>query len=326
MPANRLELDVDHLVMAGEELDSVAIRVAHIDELGVTGAMPARAALYLWSESSLAGNVTGAEQSVRVDGRIGDVVEARSIAAEEDDVVWVALALQEDGGQIVVVRGQVLAEAEAEPRVELTTRSHRGSKQLEVVEPLRAAGPVQLETRDQPGLDSHAGAELERDAGWIVAAEGASLVLGLRPGNWASEAAQVIGEVVELVVLEHPETQSRALAGPVGEAQRQAVMCRLLEPAEEDGVSLAFADDEADYLAVEAQALVEIPDRQLDVTRSRDRKGERVVRLGEPQFAYGAAVGSVAVVPMQPLSDRGRMPAQRAKASSSRGMSCPIGP
>jgi hypothetical protein len=41
-----------------------------------------------------------------IDGRVRDVVEARPVAAEEDDVMRIALALQEDSDELLVVGGR----------------------------------------------------------------------------------------------------------------------------------------------------------------------------------------------------------------------------
>ena len=83
-------------------------------------------------------------------------MQARSRIVDEDDVVRIALALQEDGAQIVgPVMDDVFGQAEAHRHVEFASMPHRGGEHLEMVEPLRAGAVELLEIHDAPGLGRH---------------------------------------------------------------------------------------------------------------------------------------------------------------------------
>src|SRR6266436_2079224 len=114
VPAHRLVLDVHHLVMGVEQLDAVTVRIAHIDEERVAWAMAARSELDIGGKAHLGGEIADVEEVIGFRDRERGVMEPRPCPGGEDDIVRVALALQEDEQQLLgSIRRDVFREPEA---------------------------------------------------------------------------------------------------------------------------------------------------------------------------------------------------------------------
>jgi hypothetical protein len=144
-----------------EQLDAVAVGIAEIDVHGVSGPVPAGAALDLAAEAEGAGHVAGAQQVVGFRRRIGDMVQPRPGAVEEHDVVRVALALEknpEDG----VALGETYS-VSRKPACMLRRPAHRHQDLDRGAEPRRRRQMELVSSRGTPVC-----ARTERNAGGIV--------------------------------------------------------------------------------------------------------------------------------------------------------------
>ena len=79
-----------------EQLHAVAVRIAHVGVKRVSRPVASRPALDVEAVAELTRDVARPNERMRVRGRERDVVEARPWAGEEDEIVRVALPLQED--------------------------------------------------------------------------------------------------------------------------------------------------------------------------------------------------------------------------------------
>src|SRR3981081_770818 len=95
VPAHRLVLDIHHLVMRVEQLDAMPVGLAEIDEQRMPRGASAGSVLQVSAEAERARDVAGLENAMRLSDREGHVVEARAGPVGENDVVRIALALQE---------------------------------------------------------------------------------------------------------------------------------------------------------------------------------------------------------------------------------------
>ena len=100
IPGDRLVLDIHDLVVGVEQFDAVAVGIAHIDVHRMPRSVPPRATFDAGAETEFAGEIAGLQQMVHLGREEREMVQARSGAVEEYDIVRVALTLQEDAPQI----------------------------------------------------------------------------------------------------------------------------------------------------------------------------------------------------------------------------------
>src|SRR5207249_2748734 len=100
VPGNRLVLDVHDLVMGVEQLDAMAVRVAHIDVHRMPRPMPPRTALDAGPIAEFTRDVAGMQQVMDLRREEGKMMQARTRAVEENDVMRIALALQKHAAQV----------------------------------------------------------------------------------------------------------------------------------------------------------------------------------------------------------------------------------
>ena len=164
--------------------------------------------------------------------QVGDVMEARTGAVEEHDVVRIALALQEHAAQIGgALRRDVFAQAETGLHVELAGLAHVRRQDLIMVDALGAAAAMRAEGGDHARHHRHGRAELERRADRIGDLQRAALMRHLGPGRGATFRVEKGLAPVEIGLGEHAHADARA-GGFVALAQHQAVMAGLLDAAE----------------------------------------------------------------------------------------------
>src|SRR5262249_39124909 len=95
VPAHPFVLHVPPLVMGVEQFDAVTVRIAHIDEERVAGTMAAGPEFDIGGKAHLGGEIADVEEVIGFRDRERGVMEPRPCPGGEDDIVRVALALQE---------------------------------------------------------------------------------------------------------------------------------------------------------------------------------------------------------------------------------------
>src|SRR6478672_3017511 len=118
--------------MRVEQLDAMPVRIAEIDERRVTRAMPPRPALDRSAKAELARDIAGLQQVMVLLREECRVMQLRTCAMEEYDVVRIALALQEDAAQFAAER-DVFGQAEAHAGVEFERARHMRRHDLKMV-------------------------------------------------------------------------------------------------------------------------------------------------------------------------------------------------
>src|SRR5579863_7584067 len=182
VPAHRLVLDVDALIMGVEQFDAMAVRIAHIDEQRVTRSVPARAKFDVLGKAHSGGKIADIKEQIGFRNAERGMMQPRPGAGCKHDVVRIALALQEHEQRIVAaVRRDVFGQPEAQPHVKLQLPLHVRHQQLEMVDALRHGAAMMLEGEDHPWLRSHGSAEFERRTERIADMECAALIRPFDP-------------------------------------------------------------------------------------------------------------------------------------------------
>ena len=160
----------------------MAVRIPEVKEAGQAGAeMPGRAELHLVTEARAHEQVGRIHQALRIRHGVGDVVQARTLAAGEHHVVRVSLALQKHHHELVGVVDDVLGQSETDRAVEIETGLHVRRDYLDVVQALRAGALVDFQVMEQAWPGFHGSAELERRAGRIGRLQRAALMRHVDP-------------------------------------------------------------------------------------------------------------------------------------------------
>ena len=153
VPAHRLVLDVHALIMRVEQLDAVAVGIAHIDEQRQPRPMPPRTELDVFGKTQIRGEIADIEEVIRFPDAERGVMQPRPGAGRKHDVVRIALALQEYEQRIVAaVRRNIFGQPEAQPRVKFQLALHVRHQDLEMIDAVRRRAVVMLEAREQPRL------------------------------------------------------------------------------------------------------------------------------------------------------------------------------
>src|SRR5580704_4845876 len=93
------------------------------------------------------------------------VVQPRTATRRKDDIVRVALALQEHEHRIfAAVRRDVFRKAKAEPHIKLEMLAYVRNQNLEMIDALRHRAAMTAEVQQQALFGRHGGAEFERQA------------------------------------------------------------------------------------------------------------------------------------------------------------------
>src|SRR5580700_5918356 len=95
IPPHRLVLLVHHLIMGIEQFDAMAVGIAEVDEQRVARTVAAGTVLDALAEAEAAEHVAGEKQPRRFRNREGKMMQPRAGPGGEDDVVRIALALEE---------------------------------------------------------------------------------------------------------------------------------------------------------------------------------------------------------------------------------------
>jgi hypothetical protein len=171
--------------VVGEQLDAMAVGIAQIDEARIARAeMTARSPFDARSEAVPPEQVADVHEVIDFRDREGGVVQARSRIVDEDDVVRIAFALQENGAQVVgAVVDDVFGQAEAHLHVEFQCRLHLVGKHLDMVDALWASAVEQLEVHDPPRLGGHGRADFERRPRDIDGVQAAALERHVGPAR-----------------------------------------------------------------------------------------------------------------------------------------------
>ena len=83
--------------------------------------------------------------------------------------------------------------------------------QLEVVEAQRVAAAMEVKARQQPRLNGHARAELERDPAGIRHVQRAPLMREISPDGFELQVREVLGQALELLVGEDAKGDPHAV-------------------------------------------------------------------------------------------------------------------
>src|SRR4051812_7814761 len=115
-PAQRFEVGIDREIVAGEQLDAVAVRVADIKKERVRDAVPARPALHVGEIARGRHHIAKVQDVERSRRPDADVMQPRSAAVGEGEVVDIALAVQPNRPElaVAVVSLGVFGQAETE--------------------------------------------------------------------------------------------------------------------------------------------------------------------------------------------------------------------
>ncbi len=147
VPRNGFVLDIHDLVVGVEQLDAVAVGIAASRHTWRGRARDGRACALRSCRSRVrAGEIAGVEQMVHLWREEREMMQPRPRAVEEDDVVRIALALQEHAAKIERALGRdVFAEAKARRHVEFAGLPDLGRQDLVVVEAKRRTAGVARE-------------------------------------------------------------------------------------------------------------------------------------------------------------------------------------
>src|SRR6516225_8413266 len=121
----------------------MAVRIAEVHEHRVSRPVASRSALDASAEAECARDIASVQEMVHFRRQIRDMMKTRTGAVEEDDVVRIALALQENAEQIRASRRRnVFGQAETRLHVHGARVAHPGREDLIVIEALRASTSV----------------------------------------------------------------------------------------------------------------------------------------------------------------------------------------
>src|SRR5262245_2540324 len=274
LPADRLVLHVDGLVVVGEQLDAVAVGIAQIDEARVARTeMPARSPFDARAEAVPSQKIADVHEMVDFRDRERGMVQARSGIVDEDDVVRIALALQEDRAQVVgAVVDDVFRQAEAHLHVEFQRRSHLVGKHLEMVDALRAGAVEQFEVHDPSRLGRHGRADFERRARNIDGVQAAALERHVDEARRQPARLEVRLREIEVVLGEHAHPDTLA-GGRAAGLQYQAMVAAFLQAAQIERGFVLVAHHEAERLDIEGTALRQVGHSEYHVARACDGEG-----------------------------------------------------
>src|SRR5580698_8646933 len=109
------------------------------------------------------------------------MVQARAIAVKEDQIVRIALPLEEDGANMLVVRGHIFAQPETEVHIKFERILDMRREELDVVQPQSATALMPMEFRNLPRLDGHPRTEFQLHSVRIRDVQSLALIADLRP-------------------------------------------------------------------------------------------------------------------------------------------------
>ena len=272
--------------MGVEELDAVSVRIAHVDEERVAGAMAARTELDIGGKAHLGGQIADVEEVIGFRDRERGVMEPRPCPGGKHDIVGVALALQEHEQKLLAsVRRDVFREPKAQAHPEFARALHVGNQELEMIDPLRHRAVVVLERDHEAWLDLHGRAELDRSAACVHDMQGAALVRNLDPCRRQAGFVEKRLGLLQILVAEdaHADALGLRLAAPA--LENEAVMTRLGDAAKIECIAVFIADDEAEEVYVEVSAHRQVLHGEHRMARARDVEGRIVDGL---RNAHGA--------------------------------------
>ena len=169
--------------------------------------------------------------------------------------------------------------------IEVAGGLHVGRQNLEMVDPLRAGGPVVLELHDQPRPRFHAGAELERRADRVVDMQRAALMRHLDIGGRQSGALEIALGGVEIVLGVDAQARCARRSAPTRLLEDEAVMAGLLDAAQIERAAVLVADRKAERIAIEGAAAAQVLDGQDDMARPRGVERRRICGTGNGMAA-----------------------------------------
>ncbi len=139
-PADRLVVGVDGEVVGGEQLDAMAVGIAHVQEKRVGDAVAAGAALHVGEIARRRHHVAGVQDVERVRIPHADVVQARALAVGEGEIVRAAAPLHPHRPELRVGAFGLgrLGEAKAEFGVEIVGFLHVRREAVDVIDALDA--------------------------------------------------------------------------------------------------------------------------------------------------------------------------------------------
>src|SRR4051812_42989699 len=140
-PAQRLMVMIARKIVAGVQLEPVAVGIPDIEEERVRDAVASGAALDVLQVTAGSHDVAEMQDVHRGRRPIGKVVQARAAAVGDGEVMDIALAVHPGGGDAPVrsVFLAIFGQPEAEPGVEVDRVLYFGRKDVEMAEPLRMA-------------------------------------------------------------------------------------------------------------------------------------------------------------------------------------------
>ena len=202
---------------------------------------------------------------VHLRGKIGEVVQARPCAVEENDIVWITLALQKDAAQIGgALRRDIFAETEAGRHVEFAGLAHFRRQNLIVVEAQRAAAALLRKCGDHARHHRHGGAEFHRCADRVGHLQGAPLKRHLDKGRDAALRLEIALCAIEIVFGQHAHAEP-----PAGRlksfAQDQTVVAGFLDAAKVQRVAVFGAQHQTEHFRIKPLAGGEVFHRQHDM-------------------------------------------------------------
>jgi hypothetical protein len=279
-PAQHRVAGVAGVVVAGVQLDPVAVRVAQVDVEGVGHAVPAGSAFDPALSVERAEDVTDPQDLVRFVHEERHMVQARPVSPGERHVVHGLLAEHPGRVQGVLVLDR-LGQAEAQRGVVLIGGAYVGDHEVEVVHPgglgpapqvvalLQSLGPVRV------------GEELDGEAERVLGPDRlphAGRGPGRHPRRPRAEGREERLGPVQVGRGPDPVAQPARGRGGTG-AQDQVVVQKLVVPAQVELGTGVQGDHEAEQVHIERAGPRQVGDDELGVGRADDIRGRQCLRV-----------------------------------------------
>src|SRR5882757_2748768 len=246
-------------IIAGVELEAMAVGVADIEEERIRNAVATGTALDVLQEAAGSHDIAEMQDVHRRRYPIGEVMQARALAIGDGEVVHIAFAMQPGSGDppIRPVLLAIFGQPETEPCIEIDRALHLGREYVEMIEPLRMAALVEVVAPQQMRALVHRRIEFDLEAERIGELQRAALerLLGKRVGD--AVLGKEAHSLVEIAFIADPEAEPVA-GRRLRLAQHQRVMLMLLGAAQVHRLVVAVLDMEANSVFVEVTAGVQI--------------------------------------------------------------------
>ena len=176
-------------------------------------------------------------------------------------------------------------EPKAQAHPEFACALHVGHQQLEMIDPLRHCAVMVLERDHEAWLELHGRAELDRSAACVRDMQGAALVRDLDPCRRQTGLVEKGLGLLQILVAEDAHADALGLRLAARALENEAVMTRLGDAAQIEGIAVFITDDEAEEIHVEVSAHRQVLHGEHRMARARDVEGRIVDGLWN---AHGA--------------------------------------